>query len=110
MNVTHSTEETNRSRPGLINLTSRTLNELNQFENVEKWDNGTGAKTKKWDNRSINDVEHITYGLMDKLCKCALVLIKHKVGTDLAVSDCMVRALEEWLRRKGITIYTEQYQ
>jgi hypothetical protein len=46
---------------------------------------------------------------MDKLCKRALVLIKHKVGADVTVSNRMVRALEEWLQMKGITIYTEQY-
>jgi hypothetical protein len=86
------------------------LNELNRVDTVEKRDNGTGAKTKKWDSRTISDARDGTYGLMDKLCKCALILIKHKVGADLTISDHMVRALEEWLWRKGITIYTEQYQ
>jgi hypothetical protein len=47
--------------------------------------------------------------LMEKLCKWALVLIKHKVGTDVDVSDHMVQALEEWLRRCRISIYTESF-
>jgi hypothetical protein len=106
-NVTHSAKETNRNRPGLINVTIGSLDEPNRTEDVRKRDSGTSTINKKW---SINDARNVTHGLMDKLCKRALVLIKHKVGADLAVSDRMVRVLEEWLWRKGITIYTEQYQ
>jgi hypothetical protein len=47
--------------------------------------------------------------LMGKLCKRALVLIKYKVGADVDVSDRMVQALEEWLQRRRISIYTESF-
>jgi hypothetical protein len=110
MNITHSPREANQTRPGLIRLAMGSQNESNRVDLESKRDNGTGVKNKERDNGSISDDRHITYGLMDKLCKCALVLIKHKVGADLAVSDRMVRVLKEWLQRRGLTIYTEQYQ
>jgi hypothetical protein len=45
--------------------------------------------------------------LMGKLCRRVLALIKHKVGTDGSVSNCMAQALATWLWQWGITIYIE---
>jgi hypothetical protein len=45
--------------------------------------------------------------LTGKLCKRVMVLIKWQCSTDTAVDACMVRALEEWLQRRGISIYTD---
>jgi hypothetical protein len=45
--------------------------------------------------------------LTGKLCWCMMVLIWWKVGADVAVMEHVVRALEEWLRRRGISIYTD---
>jgi hypothetical protein len=68
MNVTHSIEETNRTRLGLINLATRPLFESNQSKSTKERDSGTSAKNEKWDNRSINDAKTIPYSLMDKPC------------------------------------------
>jgi hypothetical protein len=46
--------------------------------------------------------------LTGKLCQHMMVLIWLKVGADKVVKECMVRALEEWLHRRGISIYTDQ--
>jgi hypothetical protein len=45
--------------------------------------------------------------MMGKLCRRALMLIKHKVGADGAVDEHMAQALTTWLQRRGISIYTE---
>jgi hypothetical protein len=45
--------------------------------------------------------------LTGKLCWCVMALIWWKVGADIAVTEHVVRALEEWLRRRGISIYTD---
>jgi hypothetical protein len=59
-------------------------------------------------NGSSIRIDAIKAELTGKLCRRALVLIKHKVGADVDISEHMVWALEEWLCRWGITIYTEQ--
>jgi hypothetical protein len=62
-------------------------------------------------NHSNSDTSHKTMGIesvvMGKLCRRVLALIKHKVGTDGAVSNRMAQALASCLRLWGITIYTE---
>jgi hypothetical protein len=45
--------------------------------------------------------------LTGKLCKRVMALICWRVGTDKAVSEHMVQALEELLHRWGISIYTD---
>jgi hypothetical protein len=45
--------------------------------------------------------------LTGKLCQHVMALIRWKVGADKAVMEHMVQALEEWLRRRGISIYTD---
>jgi hypothetical protein len=45
--------------------------------------------------------------LTGKLCKRALALIRWQCGADTAVDDRMVQALTGWLRKRGISIYTE---
>jgi hypothetical protein len=101
--VTQGTTEANQnkltwSKPGLICLTINLQEGMNQqFEPVRSGqDSGSGTPPKD-----------INAQLMGKLCKWVLVLIKHKMGADVHVSDRMVRALKEWLRRHGISIYTE---
>jgi hypothetical protein len=46
--------------------------------------------------------------LTGKLCRRVMALIRWQSGVDTAVDDRMVRALEAWLRRRGISIYTDQ--
>jgi hypothetical protein len=46
--------------------------------------------------------------LTGKLCRCVMALIWWRVGADKAVTEHVVRALEEWLWRRGISIYTDQ--
>jgi hypothetical protein len=45
--------------------------------------------------------------LTGRLCRHVMALIRWQCGVDGAVDDCMVRALEVWLRRRGISIYTD---
>jgi hypothetical protein len=45
--------------------------------------------------------------LTGKLCQHMMALIQWKVGADVAVTEHVVRALEEWLCRRGISIYTD---
>jgi hypothetical protein len=45
--------------------------------------------------------------LTGKLYKHVMVLIKWQCGADEAVDARMVRALEGWLRNRGISIYTD---
>jgi hypothetical protein len=66
------------------------------------------APKKERDNGPSNDDQTIRSVLMRKLCRQALVLIKHKVGADGAVDDHMAQTLATWLWRWGISIYTEQ--
>jgi hypothetical protein len=100
MAITEETLETNQTELGLIHLPPGLQEGMNRrFEpGNEEQDSGSGTLTR--DNSAQ---------MMGKLCKQALVLIKHKVGTDVNVSDHMVWALEEWLQRQGITIYTERF-
>jgi hypothetical protein len=57
------------------------------------------GRQEERDSGSSVRVDAIRLELTGKLCRRALVLIKHKVGTDVDVSEHMVRALEMWLRR-----------
>jgi hypothetical protein len=45
--------------------------------------------------------------LTGKLCKRVMALIRWQCSTDTAVDDHMVRVLEGWLRKRGISIYTD---
>jgi hypothetical protein len=45
--------------------------------------------------------------LTGKLCHRVIALICWRVGADGAVTDHMVQAVEEWLHRRGISIYTD---
>jgi hypothetical protein len=45
--------------------------------------------------------------LTGKLCRRVMALIRWQCGADGAVDACMVRALEGWLRKRGISIYTD---
>jgi hypothetical protein len=93
-------------KPGLIRVLTESIDGLNHL---------VYSETGEQDNRisvMVDGVSVVTDGnrweMMGKLCHRALVLIKHKVGADMSISDCMVQALETWLRTKGITIYTER--
>jgi hypothetical protein len=63
---------------------------------LEKWDSGPAIVSH--DNRAT---------ITGKLCQQVMVLIKWQCGVDKAVDDRMVRALEGWLRNRGISIYTD---
>jgi hypothetical protein len=80
MAITEETAKMNQTRPGLIHLPIGSHEGMNcQAEPVkEKWDSGSGTIADAKDQ------------LMGKLCRRALVLIKHKVGADVSVSDHMV--------------------
>jgi hypothetical protein len=45
--------------------------------------------------------------LTGKLCQHVMALIWWKVGADKAAMEHVVQALEEWLHRRGISIYTD---
>jgi hypothetical protein len=45
--------------------------------------------------------------LTEKLCQCVMVLIWWKVGTNKVMSEHVVWVLEEWLQRRGLSIYTD---
>jgi hypothetical protein len=62
----------------------------------EEWDNGIKIRDHKGSAE-----------LTGKLCRRVMALIWWKVGTNKAVTDCMVQALEEWLHRRGISIYMD---
>jgi hypothetical protein len=59
-------------------------------------DNGTGSV-------SHNSSAELT----GKLCRHVMALIQWKVGADIAVTEHVVWVLEEWLHRRGISIYTD---
>jgi hypothetical protein len=61
-----------------------------------EWDTGT---------RSVSYDGNVE--LTGKLCRCMMALIRWKVGADVAVTDHVVQALEEWLCRRGISIYMD---
>jgi hypothetical protein len=65
-------------------------------ESARERDSGTAPVTQ--DDRGV---------LTGKLCKRVMALIKWQCGADTVVDDRMVRALEGWLRRRGISIYTD---
>jgi hypothetical protein len=60
------------------------------------------ADQNGWDTGSRD-----TSVLTGKLCRRVMVLIQWKVGTDKAVMEHMVRALEQWLHNRGISIYMD---
>jgi hypothetical protein len=88
------------NEPGLIHLEVSSLQGMNQASKAlpEEWDSGTSDHNSE--SRLV---------LMGKLCRRALVLIKYKVGADKAVDDYMVKALEAWLWKRGISIYTDRF-
>jgi hypothetical protein len=73
------------------------LGRLSQMELTHReWDSGSGMMTQEGSAE-----------LTGKLCQQVMALICWRVGADKAVTDCMVQALEEWLHRRGISIYTD---
>jgi hypothetical protein len=64
--------------------------------------------TREEQNTGIGSVSQTgSADLMGKLCRCVMVLIWWKVGANVAVMEHVVWALEEWLHRRGISIYTD---
>jgi hypothetical protein len=71
--------------------------QANQLESsLEKRDSGTPSV-------SLSGSAELT----GKLCRQVMVLIQWKVGANKAVTEHVVQALEEWLHRRGISIYTD---
>jgi hypothetical protein len=65
--------------------------------------------TQEERDSGTKSVSHIgSAELTGKLCWHVMALIRWKVGADVAVTEHVVRALEEWLHRRGITIYTDR--
>jgi hypothetical protein len=77
------------------NCASESCQELTDGSEGE-WDSGTPS-------RRIDASAQLT----GKLCRHVMALIQWKVGADRAVSEHVVQALEEWLHRWGISIYTD---
>jgi hypothetical protein len=90
--------KTGQTKLGLLRLRTSSMEGTNQ---------AAKDKQEEQDNSPSIRIDAIRSELTGKLCRWALVLIKHKVGADVDVSEHMVRALEAWLCRRGITIYTE---
>jgi hypothetical protein len=63
----------------------------------EKWDNGNDQRMSQGGSAELTG----------KLCWHVMALIHWKVGTDRAVMVYVVQVLEEWLHRRGISIYTD---
>jgi hypothetical protein len=61
------------------------------------------VSNREQDSRTTSDDEVIGSLMMGTLCRRALVLIKHKVGTDGAVDEHMAWVLATWLQRQGIS-------
>jgi hypothetical protein len=61
----------------------------------------------KRDNGSASVIPEGRAALTGKLCQRVMALIRWQCGIDGAVDDRMVRTLEGWLRRRGISIYTD---
>jgi hypothetical protein len=61
----------------------------------------------EWDSGSEEASHKGSVDLTGKLCWHVMALIWWQVGTDKAVNDCMVQALEQWLHRRWISIYTD---
>jgi hypothetical protein len=98
--VTAITQEAARIKPGLIRA---------QTSLQEGTNHNSRNKQVEQNNSSSIEIDAIKAGMMGKLCRRALVLIKHKVGTDVSIDEHMVRVLEAWLQNRGITIYTETF-
>jgi hypothetical protein len=45
--------------------------------------------------------------ITEKLCQQVMALFKWKKGMDTGITEDMVRALESWLQRRGVSIYTD---
>jgi hypothetical protein len=93
-------QEMTQIKPGLIKVQTGLQQGMNQVVRPNSREQDTGPSI---------EVDTIRPDLIGKLCRWALALIKYKVGADVDVSERMVRALEEWLQRWGITIYTESF-
>jgi hypothetical protein len=76
--------------------------ELSWMEELDSSHKGEQDKRTVW---HLSAPEHVLTG---KLCQRMMALIQLRVGADEAVSDHVVWALKEWLRRRGITIYTDR--
>jgi hypothetical protein len=62
---------------------------------------------REWDSETRSVSHGGSAELTGKLCRRVMALIQWKVGADVAVTDRVVWALEEWLRRRGIAIHTD---
>jgi hypothetical protein len=96
-------EEPSQKRPDLVeepNQASEPGQGTNQpvrgILTREEWDSGTRSMSQKGSAE-----------LTGKLCHQVLALICWKVNTNRAVMSHMVQMLEEWLHRRGISIYTD---
>jgi hypothetical protein len=69
----------------------------------------TQEDSKEWDSGTAPMSHEDQATLTGKLCKRVMALIRWQCGTDTAVDDRMVRALEGWLRKRGISIYTDLF-
>jgi hypothetical protein len=76
---------------------------MSQMEN----DSSSSHQTKGEEDAAIRQITGYDSNLTGKLCQHVMVLICWKVGADVAVMEHMVQALEEWLHRRGIGIYTD---
>jgi hypothetical protein len=88
-------EQNRMNQPGLVHLLIGLLQGTNQASNEQQ------------NSRTSNDDQPSRSAMMGKLCKRVLALIKYKVGADGAVDEHMVQALEAWLQKRGISIYTD---
>jgi hypothetical protein len=112
--VTNLVTEEERANPSLTGkaLNNKPSPKPNQPRLVRlptsSTDGTNRAPSREQDNGPSSDDQTIRSLLMGKLCKWALALIRHKVGTDGAVDEHMAQALATWLHRRGISIYMER--
>jgi hypothetical protein len=68
----------------------------------------TQDNERKRDSGSASVIPEERSALTGKLCRRVIALIRWQCSADSAVNDRMVRTLEAWLWRRGISIYTDR--
>jgi hypothetical protein len=99
-------EETVWSESNRIESNKVDSHRFNKDESISQVGMTQGV-AREWDSGTAPMTQGDWGVLTGKLCKRVMALIKWRCGADTAVDDCMVRALEGWLRRRGISIYID---
>jgi hypothetical protein len=83
--------------------------EQNETNDQTSQEGMTPSSVKKRDSGTAPVSHDECPALTGKLCKRVLALIRWQCSADAVVDARMVQALEGWLRKRGISIYTEAF-